>query len=60
MKKEIICEKCKGTGKIEIIVCSECGSKQDVGYYHEEDKYICQFCFFGKFDPEKRRKKFLI
>lgn len=43
MKKEILCDNCNGSGKIEIDVCDECGKQTTVGKYGAQ--MICQSCW---------------
>ncbi len=51
MKKEIICEKCKGIGKIEIKICDECGSdlgNSGIGLDLNDKKHKCYFCWMSE------------
>ena len=42
MKKQIICKNCKGEGRIEIIICDQCG-EHPAGKYESKD--LCQQCW---------------
>lgn len=51
MKKEITCDKCHGTGKMEINICDECGEETNTGDY--EGKQICPNCWAAKLTGEE-------
>ncbi len=53
MKKEKICERCKGVGKIEIKICDECGSDLNVGLDPNDNKHKCQFCWASGLDEKE-------
>jgi RecJ-like exonuclease len=55
MNKEITCEKCKGTGKIEVLVCDECGSDNNVGLDPVDNKHKCQSCWTSGLSEEEIR-----
>lgn len=56
MKKEIICEKCKGTGKVEILVCDICGSEDHVGLDPKDGRHKCQQCWMNELTEEEIEK----
>lgn len=51
MKKDITCDKCHGTGRIEVNICDECGEETNTGDY--EGKQICPNCWAAKLTGEE-------
>lgn len=50
--EKIICEKCRGKGYLEVRVCEDCGTTDNVGET-VGGRYLCQLCYFGDFSEEE-------